>query len=292
MIVRLAGVVVLVGWGACDVAEAPPLRQDMRDASSAETREDTRVHETQAETEVTSPADTSPEIGDDTSPEDTSPEDTSPADTTPEDTSPEDTSPEDTSPEDTTPEDTSPEDTSPEDTSPADTSPDAPACATTVVLTAPVSSPHIPTCSEVTYATNPPTSGPHYPIWTQWKTYTAPVPRGFYVHNLEHGGVVVAYRCPDGCTADVAAIEAMVTALPADPLCSFGISRRLVVTPDPLLATRFAVTAWGASLVADCFDAASFAAFIGDHYATGPENTCADGVDVTVPDLGTYCPPE
>lgn len=148
------------------------------------------------------------------------------------------------------------------------------------------------TCSEVVYATDPPTSGPHYPIWAKWQTYAAPVPRGFYVHNLEHGGVVIAYRCPDGCDAELAALATMVASLPADPLCALGVERRVIVTPDPLLATRFAVVAWGASLVADCVDVPAFAAFIDARYATGPENTCADGVDVTVPDLGTYCPPD
>lgn len=278
MVVRIAGVVgVLLACVGCEVAEAPPLREDARDTSR-----ETEV--SSAETEVSSSEDTSAEP----ETEDTITETETETEPEPEDTSPEteDTSPEtaDTSPEPETA-DTSAE---PE----TDDTSDAAACQVTTTITAPVSSPHVTTCSEVVYATDPPTSGPHYPIWAKWQTYAAPVPRGFYVHNLEHGGVVIAYRCPDGCDAELAALATMVASLPADPLCALGVERRVIVTPDPLLATRFAVVAWGASLVADCVDVPAFAAFIDARYATGPENTCADGVDVTVPDLGTYCPPD
>ncbi|HET6346967.1 MAG TPA: DUF3105 domain-containing protein, partial [Myxococcota bacterium] len=47
------------------------------------------------------------------------------------------------------------------------------------------------------YSTNPPASGNHYPSPERvLGEHTAPVPRGRYVHSLEHGAIVLAYNCP------------------------------------------------------------------------------------------------
>lgn len=135
-------------------------------------------------------------------------------------------------------------------------------------------------CEPVSYASNPPSSGTHYGIWTEFKTYDAPVPEGFWVHSLEHGAVVISYNCPGGCTAEVAAAQAMIDSLPVDPLCypSGGTSlRRVVMTPDPHLTTRFAASAWGFTLRAACFDPLQFRAFALAHYAHTVEDFCSAG---------------
>src|SRR5688572_29372004 len=68
---------------------------------------------------------------------------------------------------------------------------------------------HVPECSPVSYPTNPPASGDHYGTWAGYGAYAAPLARGFWVHNLEHGSVVVTYKCfVDNCTADLQAVEA------------------------------------------------------------------------------------
>ena len=149
---------------------------------------------------------------------------------------------------------------------------------------------HVATCSPITYATNPPTSGAHYPIWARYRSYPAPVPRGFWVHDLEHGAVVITYNCPDGCADDVAALEAFLAARPADPTCTAPVANRFVVTPDPLLDTRFAASAWGFALRADCFDLGALGTFIDDHYARAPEDLCGDGVDPLDPQNGFPSP--
>ncbi|HEY2509872.1 MAG TPA: DUF3105 domain-containing protein [Polyangiaceae bacterium] len=144
---------------------------------------------------------------------------------------------------------------------------------------------HVTVCSPVSYDTKPPSSGNHYPIWTAYKTYTTPVPEGFYVHNLEHGGIVLTYNCPNGCDADVAAAQAMLDALPTDPICTSQGStarRRSVMTPDPNLDVPFAASAWGWTLRANCFDADAFQSFALRHYDQGREDICSDGTDVTV----------
>jgi uncharacterized protein DUF3105 len=67
---------------------------------------------------------------------------------------------------------------------------------------------HVQPPAKVHYEHNPPTSGCHYNLGLG----TAPLSPGVYVnavapeywvHNLEHGYIVVVYHCPSGCPADV-----------------------------------------------------------------------------------------
>jgi hypothetical protein len=103
------------------------------------------------------------------------------------------------------------------------------------------------------------------------------VPRGFYVHSMEHGAVVILYSCSD-CDEEVAAAKAMIEALPSDSACSEAVERRVILSPDPLLEARWAAAAWGFSLTSDCFEAEVFAAFVDVHYANGPEDLCGGGL--------------
>jgi hypothetical protein len=144
---------------------------------------------------------------------------------------------------------------------------------------------HVAVCSHVTYLTKPPSSGDHYPIWAVYQSYAAAIPEGFWVHNLEHGAVVLSYNCPGGCASDVTAAQTWINGLPDDPVCvpSAGDARiRVVMTPDPNLDVKFAASAWGWTLRADCFDVAPFAAFVQTHYGQGREATCAQGQDLSL----------
>ncbi len=167
------------------------------------------------------------------------------------------------------------------------TSPDAaPSCGTIVTPYAVDPSPHVTECFPVVYSSNPPTSGPHYPYWASFKTYTTPIQRGFTVHDLEHGAIVISYKCSGGCATELAALQAFVDARPADPACVAPVKSRIVIVPDPLLDVPFAAAAWGFALTSQCFDLVALGAFIDAHYAMGPENFCFDGVDVTAADAG------
>jgi hypothetical protein len=139
-------------------------------------------------------------------------------------------------------------------------------------------------CLELSYGTNPPSSGTHYGIWPAYRVYETPIPRGFWVHGLEHGAVVIGYSCED-CEAEVERARDLVAALGPDPLCCTdasctGASTRLVLAPDPRLQTNWAAAAWGATLVADCFEEAVFQAFVELYRGRGPEAVCSSGVDV------------
>jgi len=142
-------------------------------------------------------------------------------------------------------------------------------------------------CDPVTYASNPPSSGTHYPDWTRYKTYAAPVPWGFLVHDLEHGAVVIVYNCPEGCPDEVAQAQAFIDSLPPDPSCS-GAPMRIVLAPDPTLDVRWAASAWTWTLRAPCFDASAFASFVAAHYQ-GPDTEAACPGDVDRSATG-WCP--
>lgn len=148
---------------------------------------------------------------------------------------------------------------------------------------------HVPTCTPVQYATNPPSGGDHWGVWAAYKSYETEVPREIYVHSLEHGAIVLAYRCPpSGCAEVKAFLEKVRDGATSDPRCLVspgGPEARLVVTPDRALDTPVAAAAWGATYTATCLDAPSLSRFVADHYAAGPEDTCSlsDAVDVDDP---------
>jgi len=56
---------------------------------------------------------------------------------------------------------------------------------------------------------------------------------------------------------------------------------RMVMTPDPNLDVKFAASAWGWTLRADCFDPEAFGDFVGAHYAQGREAVCGQGEDLS-----------
>ena len=89
---------------------------------------------------------------------------------------------------------------------------------------------HVPEGGAITYRNNPPASGPHYPVWLRYREYTVPMARGHWVHNLEHGAVVVLYR-PDAPAEVVRRITEAFRSIPGDPSCGHPRAR---LTPDPL----------------------------------------------------------
>ena len=132
---------------------------------------------------------------------------------------------------------------------------------------------HVPEGSAVTYAANPPASGPHYPVWLRWEEYAQPMPRGYWVHNLEHGGIVFLYR-PDAPGNVIAEHTAAYRSLPADPQCGH---KRALLTPDPQLPWSAAVVAANFVLRAENTSAQVIHEFALAHRGRGPENICDQG---------------
>jgi hypothetical protein len=143
---------------------------------------------------------------------------------------------------------------------------------------------HVPIGSDIQWSSNPPSSGPHYGIWAAYQAYTTPVPRGYYVHDLEHGAIVFLYNCgAGGCPDVVAALHAASDAIPDDPLCAEaaqGVRVRTVITPDPLLDVPVAAAAWGWTYKADCADLPTLEDFAITHYGQGLEPLCGNGTNL------------
>lgn len=144
---------------------------------------------------------------------------------------------------------------------------------------------HVAVCSVVSYGTVPPSSGSHYGVWAAFGIYEFALPQGFWVHDLEHGAVVITYNCPQGCDDELAAATAWFNALPVDASCQTqgAIVPRALLLPDPTLDVRFAASAWQRTLRASCFDEAAFTEFYEANVGFGLENVCTSGTDFRGP---------
>ena len=123
------------------------------------------------------------------------------------------------------------------------------------------------TTSPVPYADPPPAGGPHDPCWATWGVHTVAVAPEHWVHNLEHGGVVVLTSYADGGASTAATLEDLRAFVRSTPMT--------LLTPDATLGARFAVIAWGYRLVADCLDRDTVAAFYRAHVSDAPESVSA-----------------
>jgi hypothetical protein len=161
---------------------------------------------------------------------------------------------------------------------PTQTAMDVGACNGQLTMQDGLANNHVPIGTTVEYSNNPPIGGPHYPTWAAWNRAYPNLDRRYYVHNEEHGGVILLYRCDAGCPEVVDALLTAARNVAIDPLCSATVKRRIIVTADPLLpdGVQVAAAAWGHAYTASCYDP-YIETFIRDNYAHAAENTCFDG---------------
>lgn len=143
---------------------------------------------------------------------------------------------------------------------------------------------HVDEGTPITWNSNPPTSGEHYPIWAAYDRHYDSLERGYWVHDLEHGAIVYAYRCDAGCPDIAATLDGVVQALPTEGSCLAPVRQRALVVEDPMLPNDGMVVAvsWGSFYAANmCADHDTLVGYYFDHVARGPEDTCADGAAFT-----------
>jgi hypothetical protein len=101
---------------------------------------------------------------------------------------------------------------------------------------------HVPEGTPIQYVNNPPSSGDHFPSPKPWGVYEQTIAPGYWVHNLEHGGIVVLYDCPQGCPEVVKVVQDGLKNFPKD---KYG-EVKLVSTPYSGLpnGAKTAVVAW------------------------------------------------
>ena len=107
---------------------------------------------------------------------------------------------------------------------------------------------HVPSCTDNSKCgrDEPPAGGPHCPTPLSCRIWTDAQPRCQYIHNLEHGHMVLAYNCSDGCPDIVKQLTDFYNSLP--------IPRRALLTPDPNLKTKVAAMVWGYTWSGDRVD--------------------------------------
>jgi hypothetical protein len=140
----------------------------------------------------------------------------------------------------------------------------------------------VPEGSAPTWTSNPPTSGPHYAVWAAFDQHYESLGRGYWLHDLEHGAVVYAYRCDAGCPEVAAQLDDVVKALPPDSACTDPVRQRALVVADPLLPedNTVAAVAWGSYYIGQCADPATLKQFYFEHAGRGPEDLCVDGASL------------
>lgn len=151
---------------------------------------------------------------------------------------------------------------------------------------------HVAPGTKVTYTYCAPASGSHYNVSSQGpiaaRVYSLTdkvIPEG-WIHNLEHGALVILYKgASPGATADgQTQFKAFFESFPNSPRC--GLAKGLV---GPVIArfddmsTTFQAILWGRVLPLETFDQAQILAFYqqwGDR--ANPEDQCA-----TIPRIPT-----
>lgn len=131
---------------------------------------------------------------------------------------------------------------------------------------------HVDAGDEVTYDHYPPSSGSHYPQAAPWGVYDDPVPEGYFVHNLEHSGIVILYQCPDGCPELAQQLSDFYDNAP--PEDQFGEVKFLITPYERELPARVVALAWGRQLNLYQFDEVDQAAlldFYNRYVNEGPE---------------------
>jgi hypothetical protein len=113
----------------------------------------------------------------------------------------------------------------------------------------------------IDYPIKPPPGGNHNPCWGEWGVHDAPLPAENWVHNLEHGGVVLLYHCPKGCKDEIAELSDFVAAHP-----------RTVLSEYEAMDARFAAIAWEYRLLMDDLDLDAIGEFYVAHFDHGLES--------------------
>lgn len=132
---------------------------------------------------------------------------------------------------------------------------------------------HVAPPTAITYNHNPPTSGCHYNLGygnapIQTGAYNVEIPPEYWVHNLEHGYIVVLYNCPSGCNTEFQALRTWYHGLPADS--NFGYAK-VIIIPYKEMTVPFAAVSWDWYDPIPVFSIAEVQKFYANHVGNAPE---------------------
>ncbi len=118
------------------------------------------------------------------------------------------------------------------------------------------------------YNSNPPTSGPHLPTWSNWGVFNQPLSDELQIHNLEHGGIVIQYDCPQGCSTAINALSAYARRYQPQNFTGILLAPRAGGLPD---GARIALTSWTHRLLLKSLDTDKIGQFVSAYIGKGPE---------------------
>lgn len=121
---------------------------------------------------------------------------------------------------------------------------------------------HLPDGTKITYDTNPPVEGDHYPEPQDAGVYITPPADGHLVHSLEHGAIILWYN-PKLLSQDQ---MKQLTNL----FNSISLSKT-IMTPRDSMDVLVAVSSWGRILKLKTIDEKQIKAFFETNYDRGPE---------------------
>jgi hypothetical protein len=105
---------------------------------------------------------------------------------------------------------------------------------------------HVAEGTKITYNHDPPTSGCHYNLGygrapIQSGAYNQTIPNEYWVHNLEHGYIVILYSCPSGCDAQFQQLRSWYHSLQPDTGVTYP---KVLILPYPSMSVPFAAVSW------------------------------------------------
>lgn len=104
---------------------------------------------------------------------------------------------------------------------------------------------------DIDYDRDPPTNGPHSPIWQNCGFYTEPIENEIAVHSMDHGVVWISYR-PNLPEDQI------------DELRSYANEDYTIISPYPDLPAPVVATAWRVQLKLDSADDPRLRQFVDD----------------------------
>lgn len=125
------------------------------------------------------------------------------------------------------------------------------------------------------YKSNPPTSGPHFAEVPPYGIYEVEISKGYQIHLLEHGGVLIQYNTSD---------QQVIDRLRQIGRDLAAIDPRVVVAPNSSLEQEIALTAWTRLEYLDSVDESAIKEFFKAYVNQGPEKVSPNNDMSNLPD--------
>ncbi len=114
----------------------------------------------------------------------------------------------------------------------------------------------------------PPSSGVHYGRILEWGFYQDEIPPEYWVHSLEHGGIVILYNCSADCQATEDALWQLMDSAPPEVVFN---EVKILISPNSQIESPVVALAWGRQLDLDFPDYDTLLNFYQRYVNQGPE---------------------